>query len=333
MFYLTRKLINARSTLRLEGLLVAVVAIDLILYAYPQIHQKSTPAELTYVEPKNFAGGLTYSVAFLEKGTPADWGMVNVAAENGVRLLNMYTGIIPIRMARVINLLAGRPALAQQEENQILLDRIERSDVLDFLGVRYLLVAPGQDLNKGLLLEASNTLGQIRSFYNADAMPFAFLAPEFISGVTQDSALESIERSKDLRLGPVAVEGAVAQADVDCLGSIPAPDRISNLRLRGGNLSFEFEASQGGMLIINQTFQNGWEGWVNGVSTPIHAVNYRWMGLYLPCSGEYEIDLRYFPVGLKVGLAITLSTLILVAAISLVIMDRSRRNELDSLRH
>jgi hypothetical protein len=330
VFYLTLKLIHARSTARLEGLMVAVVVFDLILYAYPQIHQMSKPAELAYVEPKNFAGGLTYSVAFLEKGTPADWGMVNVAAENGVRLLNMYTGVIPMRMARVINILTGRPALAQQEENQILLDSIERTDLLDFFGVRHLLVAPNQDPNTGSMLKASNTLGQLRSFDNTSAMPFAFLMPEFFSGETEDSSLALVERSKDLRMEPVAVEGVVARAEVDCLGSTPASDRVSNLRLKGGNLSFEFEASQPGMLIVNQTFQNGWEGWVNGVSTPVHAVNHRWIGLHLPCSGEYEIDLRFLPIGLKVGLIITFSTLILVATISLVFIVDSRRDELDS---
>jgi len=180
------------------------------------------------------------------------------------------------------------------------------------------------------LLEASNTLGEHQLFDNVDAMPFAFLEPDFISGVTQVTALESVERSKDLRLEPVAVEGAVARTDANCLGSSLADDRVSNIRLRGGNLSFEFEASQGGMLIVNQTFQNGWEGWINGVSTPVYAVNYRWMGLHLPCPGKYEIELRYFPIGLRAGLIITLSTLALVFAISLSVMARSRHNKSNS---
>ena len=325
VFYLTYKLISPRPTIWRSSSLVIVVAFDLVLYAYPQIYQKSTPAELSYIKPQNLAGGLMYGAAFLEKGTPADWGMVNVAADNGVRLLNMYAGVIPMRMARVVNLLAGRPALAQREDNKILLDRIARSDILDFLGARYLLVMRDQQLNEDSSLEVSNNLGRVRILENVDALPFAFLVPEFQSRVSKDFALEFVERSEDLGSGPVVVEGPVADNNgEDCTGSGPAADRVSHISLRGGNLSFDFKASQAGMLIINQTFQEGWEGWIDGVPKPVHAVNYRWMGLHLPCPGEYEIDLRYLPTSLQTGLIITLSTLILAITASLVVMIRSR---------
>lgn len=323
VFYLAYKLVGSEPDLPLGILLVAAVGFDLLLYAYPQIHQKSAPAKLPYIVPENFPGGREYGVAFLETGPLADWGLVNVAADSGVRLLNMYTGVIPLRMSRVVNVLTGRPASASQGENQILFDRIARPDLLDQLGVRYLLVAAGQQLEPDPSYGAGRSFGSVQSIENTDAMPFAFVVPDFTSVPSPDAALEFVEQSRDLGLEIVAVEGEIGDSELACPEGRISADRLSNLRLEGGNIAFEFKASESGMLIVNQTFQDGWQGWVDGSRTPVYPVNYRWIGIHLPCAGTYQVDLRYLPVSLTLGLAVSSVSLLFIVVISVIVARRS----------
>jgi hypothetical protein len=327
VFYLVNKIHSARPTLALGILLVGVVGFDVVLYAYPQIYQESRPANLPYINPDNFAESDLYSVAFFEEGDPVDWGRVNVAADNGVRLLNMYTGVTPARMSGVINILAGRPPSTPQELNQIQLNAITRPDILDYLGVGYLLVNSGQQLDHDPSLREVRSFDQMRSFENTDAMPFAFVASDMQPVSSPAAALELVEQSPDLRLEAVAVEGVIEDGEMVCPESDVGIDRISNLRLEGGNLRFSFETSQAGMLIINQTYQNGWKGWVDGEPSTVYPVNYRWMGMYLPCSGHYQIHLRYLPTSLMIGLLISASTFLLILIVSGALLFRSYRKQ------
>jgi hypothetical protein len=327
VFYLASKMHAVTQSPALVILLVGVIAFDVVLYAYPQIYQESRPAVLPYIDPDNFAESDLYSVAFFEKGDPVDWGRVNVAADNGVKLLNMYTGVTPARMSHIINILTGRPASAPQEENHLQIDAVARPEILDYLGVRYLLTAPGQDLSHDQSLQDRGTFGNMTNLENTDAMPFAFVVSEIQSVSSPTAALELIEQTSDLRLEAATVEGIIEKRDVTCPERDVRVDRISNLRLEGGNLEFVFESSQSGLLIINQTYQNGWEGWVDGEPSTVYPVNYRWMGMNLPCPGQYQIHLRYLPTSLMVGIVISASTLLLIFIVSFVLLFRSRREQ------
>lgn len=327
VFYLANKIFAIRPTLTVGMLIVGVVAFDVVLYAYPQIYQNSKPADLPYISPDNFTESEFYSVAFFEEGDSSDWGRVNVAAENGVRLLNMYTGITPARMSKVINILAGRPPSAPLESNLIQLSAISRPDLLDYLGVKYLLVNPSSEFGHDPSLREGRIFEQIQSFENTDAMPFAFVVSDIQSVSSPAAALEFVEKSEDLRREAARVEGIIEDSEMGCPESTVGGDLISDLRLEGGNLRFNYKTSQAGMLIINQTYQNGWKGWVDGEASKVYPVNYRWMGIYLPCSGQYQIHLRYLPASLTTGLVISASTFLLITFISLGLIFRSRREQ------
>lgn len=322
-FYLAYRLASHRASLWLGILPVATIALDLLLYATPQIYQNSAPAELPYIRPENFPGGLEYATAFLESGNPSDWGLVNVAADNGVRLLNMYTGVIPLRMSRVVNLLAGRPATSPQEENLLILDQIARPDLLDLLGVKYLLVAQDHQPGDDPSLEEGLPFDHLHSFKNRDAKPFAFIVPGITSVSSADAALEFVSDSQNLGSEVVAVEGEVTDRESACPVPRIVTDRFSKLRLEGGHIGFEFEASQSGILIVNQTYQNGWQGWVDGRRTPVYAVDYRWIGIHLPCPGTYSVELSFFPASLTFGLLVSAISMLVVVVISLVKLRRS----------
>jgi hypothetical protein len=326
LFYLAYRRYRATPTTPLAFLLIGVIALDLFLYAYPQIYQGSKPAELAYIASENFTKSDQYSVAFLERGDPGEWGNVNVAAENGVRLLNMYTGIIPQRMTQVINILAGRDASYRQEENLILLDDISRPDLLDFLGVRYLLVNSDVEIDHDRSLQEHVVFDSVRSLENNDAMPFAFVVPDFKAVSSSEEALAHVDRAEDLRNVGVVIEGDLDQHGTNCPENDVGKDGVSNLRLEGGNIWFDIDNSKAGMVIVNQTFLNGWKGWVDGEQSKVYPVNYRWIGIYLACPGEYQIHLRYVPKGLAAGLFFSTTTLLVVLAVS---FRFSQRHQID----
>jgi hypothetical protein len=323
LFFIAYRCYRIRPRPILATLQLGVVALDLALYAIPQIYQRSVPADLPYVNPDNFGERDAYSVAFLESGSSADWGLVNVAADNGVRLVNMYTGVVPQRMAGLVNLIAGRPAVAQHEQNQILLNRISRPDLLDIMNVQYLLVSVNQRVDGDSSLQHREIFDGVNSYENLDALPFAFVVPQTIAVDTPGAALDFVAHTDILTPEIAAVEGTLPEKSIGCPEVEAELERVSHLRLEGGNIRFKITTTNPGMLTVNQTYQQGWSGWVDGEPTRIYPVNYRWMGVYLHCPGTFQVHLRFLPASVSVGLAVTACTLLLALGVSIVVKRRA----------
>jgi hypothetical protein len=63
-------------------------------------------------------------------------------------------------------------------------------------------------------------------------------------------------------------------------------------------------------VVFSEVWYPGWRAWVDGVEAPIHRANFAFRAVYLPQAGEHTVVMRFEPVSWKIGLSVTVLTLL-----------------------
>lgn len=79
----------------------------------------------------------------------------------------------------------------------------------------------------------------------------------------------------------------------------------------------EAKASQDGFLFLGDAYYPGWKAYVDGEEEKIYSADCLFRAVFLP-RGEHRIEFRYEPLSFKIGLVITLLTLLVLCAVVLV---------------
>lgn len=161
---------------------------------------------------------------------------------------------------------------------------------------------------------------RFRVWENPDALPRFSV----VGGVRKvddgDAALAVLqnERHFDPR-GEVIVENELA-------GLSPQPQRVDHtvsvVENRASCVRLDVTANAPGVLLQTDTWYPGWSARVDGEPTTIHRVNYFQRGIVLPEAGSYEIEIVYRPASYRLGVAISVLTLVL--ALGLAVWQRGR---------
>jgi hypothetical protein len=323
-FILAAQYYRSRRTIAAALLLLGIMTVDLACYAAPIIYRHTSPTALAYITPENFPVTGERSLAFFEKDNP-DAAKINATAEHNLLFLNTYSSVMPQRLVSASNLLVGREPDTYLE-NEIKLTAIARPDLLDLFGVQWLIAGNDVPLPDDPSLRKGRNFEHVRSIENPDALPFAFVVPEVESVNSADESLRWLEQDKRDYREHAVIEGNLPQM-TECPAYTGTTEQLSNVRLEGGNLWLTMDTPQAGMVVINQNYMRGWEGWINNASTTVYPVNHRWTGVYLPCAGHYTVHLRYLPFSLIIGLMTTGITIALGIGISIWMVVRRKLHD------
>ena len=63
-------------------------------------------------------------------------------------------------------------------------------------------------------------------------------------------------------------------------------------------------------LVFSEVWYPGWRAWVDGVEAPIHRANFAFRAIYLPKAGEHTLVMRFEPVSWRLGVSLTLLTVV-----------------------
>lgn len=96
---------------------------------------------------------------------------------------------------------------------------------------------------------------------------------------------------------------------------------IQNRRISPCEQVFEIATSQKGFLVFNESFSPGWHAWADGKPEPIFRADGLWMAVLLPATGAHQVCFRYEPPSFRLGLFLTLLTLVSLA-LALVLRQR-----------
>lgn len=76
----------------------------------------------------------------------------------------------------------------------------------------------------------------------------------------------------------------------------------------------EYETTTDGYLVLSDSYYPGWEAYLDGSPTPIYRANYLFRAVQAP-AGRHQVEFRYNPMSFRVGLGVTLLSLLMVGVV------------------
>ena len=145
----------------------------------------------------------------------------------------------------------------------------------------------------------------IHAYRLAEPWPRAYVACGVEQGSRREAALAAPYRPGFEPAGDVVIEGG---GRATCRSG-----RVRRIAFAAGRERYEVQADGTAFLVMRDSFARGWRARVDGLEAPVLRANGKHRAVPLP-AGAREVSLRYHPPGLRVGLALTLlSVLVLLA--------------------
>jgi len=213
-----------------------------------------------------------------------------------------------------------RSALQQLDYWSYDVNAIEAPDLLSILGVRYLLGPKGA---------AGPAAAGFPLVYSADAdiwenptcLPRAFVStlPVFVNGEAQ--ALQTLS-SPDFLARRRAVIDLQGRPAPEKSGRVGAPEIIPARIIRYDRelIRIQADAAAGGWLVLSDLYYPGWEASIDGGAATIIPANFLFRGVALP-PGSHQVEFRFRPRSYWRGLALCLTSLVILAGL---LLRRSR---------
>jgi hypothetical protein len=197
-----------------------------------------------------------------------------------------------------------------------------RRRLLDLAAVRWILVPPLHRLRPevGKLLATTGLaqpkgLGPFLMYENPHALPRAFVTYRTLPAHDDVSTL--LARLADPGFDPLAASYVEGPAPFTPAADAPARGAPATI-VEDGEDRVEVEATLAteGLVVLADTFMQGWTATVDGVAAPIVATNHLFRGVPVP-AGTHRIRFTYRPWQIPVGLgtsALALVVVVLLAA-------------------
>ncbi|MEW6207220.1 MAG: YfhO family protein [Acidobacteriota bacterium] len=147
------------------------------------------------------------------------------------------------------------------------------------------------------------------------AQPRAFLVPQVLVAPDPSTSLETLVDEKfDARLAAIVIgEPAAAQTGLPIgekqtaaieIGAMIVSDRLNEVEV-------ETETPYPAMMVLNDSWDPGWQAYVDGVQHPVFRVNYAFRGVVVP-EGKHKVLFLYRPSAMLIGLSISAGALLLL---------------------
>jgi len=161
-------------------------------------------------------------------------------------------------------------------------------------------------------------------------MPRAFVVYRVESANNFDTSLRLLSELPGADAGQVAVvEGlpATLLASINQSAAGSQPTAADFIQRGSGQVEINVDALSPGLLVVSDQYYPGWAAEIDGVSTPIYAVDGIFRGIFLP-AGQHKIIFSFEPVSVKAGAAISLLALaIVVYSLSRIILASHKAND------
>lgn len=173
---------------------------------------------------------------------------------------------------------------------------------LDLSAVRYVFKAKGQ------LSERPTALGRLNVVYSAEA-------------VTDDDT--ALGRLKSESFDPHRAVLLSAAGEFPILRSSKSADIIKIAAARPGMVEAVFETVLPGYLLFNESYDEGWQAYLNGKKARISRANYNFMACELPAAGRYQVRFVFEPGSYRRNLFLSILGLgVLLAGVFIGLMRR-----------
>lgn len=324
-----------RNTCVSMGLLTCIFACELLLFSIPPLMQRTTVrAEDAASRVGSYEDGTRAALALVHS---VDDSQEFYRIEKTYRSLYLNDALVQgyngtksyFFHGKSITRFVNRMELPRPfPRTNYIGSMAERPDILNLLGVKYLL-SRSRKPDKNPRLEYVGHAGKIHVYRNTTAHGIGHLYHQVV-GEDATSKLPVAERDA-LLLDHVVVESPEAiRSRLAALGrshgdSMPAGQTRSSLRkLSDIHLEADVVAAQAGVYLIAMPFDVGWDVTVDGIPAELFRVDYGLTGLLL-APGRHRITLRYSVPGRAIGMWASLAALLILLVVGIYQLISAKR--------
>ncbi|MFZ5993879.1 MAG: YfhO family protein [Thermodesulfobacteriota bacterium] len=198
----------------------------------------------------------------------------------------------------LLNIFAGQKAYLRLGPLHV------NSQLLALAGVNYFLSSLPLE-SKNLLLVGKGDMYHI--YKNLHSVPRFYMVGQTKLLTKRDRILEYLASDK-FRTGYEAVIEEPLNLPFG-----PKPESVIKILENTPNRVFlDVENDRPGLLVISEAYHHGWKALVNGKNQKIYRTNYLFKGILLE-KGKNRIEMVFNPPGFRYGIALTLSTLLIIS--------------------
>ena len=152
----------------------------------------------------------------------------------------------------------------------------------------------------------SHLAGYGASLYqNEGALPRAYLTDR------TRRAVDAVDLEKQLSRGFDPYRTTVVEGNGPVLNGSGAIRPVVRTRHRPEHLSFDVGANSPSVLVVTDSWHEGWRAWVDDEETSVFRVNAMFRGVAIP-AGAKRVEMRFVPTSFQAGSAISFSALALL---------------------
>lgn len=219
-------------------------------------------------------------------------------------------GYNPLQNQRYVDYMAAMNGMPQEYHSSNVLPTGLDSPMLDLLNARYLVVTatvgPGRpDLfHLNQQYETVYLDEYVRILENPRALPRAWIVHD-AQQVARGEALPLMTSGQiDLR------RTAVIEAEPPELAPATRPeaDAATVIDYEADEMSFLATSDAAGLMMLSEIYDPGWKAFVDGEEVDLYVADHALRAVPIP-AGEHTVELRYDPLALRAGLAISGLTL------------------------
>lgn len=230
--------------------------------------------------------------------------------------LNDIQGYNPVQNARYNGYVEALNEEPQEYHASYVLPGGLDSPLLDLLNVRYMvipaLVPPGRpDLfHMSQRYPTVYTDRYVRILENEAAFPRTWIVHEAVQAAPGEALPLMTSGAVDLRTTAVLeTEPPPMEPPTN-----PAADEVTSALYEPDRIRLTARTDAPGLLMLSEIHDPGWRAYIDGKEVDIHIADHALRAVPVP-DGTHEVELRYEPTSLKVGLAITGVTMAIVGGI------------------
>jgi hypothetical protein len=149
---------------------------------------------------------------------------------------------------------------------------------------------------------------EVTVFENARTQPRAWIVHDVV-GVSDVDADEAIHRSQlpDGRRFDSTATALVETSDLPSLTTFPVgPASATVGSVDDGRIRVMSSTTQGGYLVLSDTWYPGWRARIDGHPTPVHRTNLALQGVVVP-PGTHAVEFQLVPWSRRIGSTISLT--------------------------
>ncbi len=230
----------------------------------------------------------------------------NAAVRYKIQGIGGYSGVVPKRYNEVMNLLHG----ASLQEAALLDDVRKSSSLFKLLNVKFIVTNKiYKTFDFSLYKHVFNSNGV--DIYEAPfTLPKAFIVHKAVFMQKRDDIFKVLsDGSFDFAKTAILEAGSIKLKDSDTNRNDLVEEQPIISTYLPNKVIIETQARKDGYLVLCDNYYPGWKAHIDGKKTHLFKANYIFRAVYIP-AGRHVIEFVYSPFSFKIGLLISLASLL-----------------------